>query len=80
MSPVYPRLFYVGKWANRKAKPYSWKRHEFGDYIEGVLFGPHAKMMQARAKDLSKRHPEGAGRFKAAEEILALLDAPECEA
>ncbi|KAI8162932.1 hypothetical protein K4K49_000461 [Colletotrichum sp. SAR 10_70] len=69
----------IGKWANRKAKPY-WKRDEFGDCLEGVLFGPHAKMMQARAKDLSKRHPEGAGRLKAAEEILALLDGPKFEA
>ncbi|CAI0646602.1 unnamed protein product [Colletotrichum noveboracense] len=69
----------IGKWANRKAKPY-WKGDEFGDCLQGVLFGPHAKMMQARAKDLSKRHPEGAGRLKAAEEILALLDGPEFEA
>ncbi|KAI8200041.1 Glycosyltransferase sdnJ [Colletotrichum sp. SAR 10_77] len=69
----------IGKWANRKAKPY-WKRDEFGDCLEGVLFGPHAKMMQARAMDLSKRHPEGAGRLKAAEEILALLDGPKFEA
>ncbi|KAI8235329.1 Glycosyltransferase sdnJ [Colletotrichum sp. SAR 10_86] len=69
----------IGKWANRKAKPY-WKRDEFGDCLEEVLFGPHAKMMQARAKDLSKRHPEGAGRLKAAEEILALLDGPKFEA
>ncbi|KAJ0331454.1 hypothetical protein COL922a_011919 [Colletotrichum nupharicola] len=69
----------IGKWANRKAKPY-WKGDELGDCLQGVLFGPHAKMMQARAKDLSKRHPEGAGRLKAAEEILALLDGPEFEA
>ncbi|KAI8251815.1 hypothetical protein K4K58_008383 [Colletotrichum sp. SAR11_239] len=69
----------IGKWANRKAKSY-WKRDEFGECLEGVLFGPHAKMMQARAKDLSKRHPEGAGRLKAAEEILALLDGPKFEA
>ncbi|KAJ3963093.1 hypothetical protein N0V92_000234 [Colletotrichum tropicale] len=66
----------IGKWANRKAKPY-WKRDELGDCLEGVLFGPHAKMIQARAKDLSKRHPEGAGRLKAAEEILALLNGPK---
>lgn len=65
----------IGRWANRKAKPY-WNRDELGENLEEILFGTDSKMIQARAKDLAKRHPEGAGRSKAADEILALLGEP----
>ncbi|KAL0937003.1 udp-glucoronosyl and udp-glucosyl transferase family protein [Colletotrichum truncatum] len=62
----------IGKWANRKAKPY-WERNELGEGLVDTLLGPEAGAMKARAKELGDRHPEGAGREKAAREILALL-------
>ncbi|KAI8194423.1 hypothetical protein KHU50_011667 [Colletotrichum sp. SAR 10_65] len=63
----------IGKWASRTARPL-WKRDELAKGLEEVLLGPQAMDMIKRAQELAKRHPEGAGRDRAAEEILKLLD------
>ncbi|KAJ0306962.1 hypothetical protein Brms1b_010154 [Colletotrichum noveboracense] len=63
----------IGRWASRTARPL-WKRDELAKGLEEVLLGPQAMEMIKRAQELAKRHPEGAGRDRAAEEILKLLD------
>jgi len=63
-------LLGVGRWANQKAKP-RWEQKELASSLEEVLFGPEAENILARARDVASRHPEPAGREKAAREILA---------
>ncbi|WYZ36522.1 hypothetical protein EsH8_II_000028 [Colletotrichum jinshuiense] len=63
----------IGKWGNQRAKPY-WERHELVESLNEVVLGPNAHGIQERAAAIAKRHPEGAGREKAAREILKLLD------
>ncbi|RFU27663.1 hypothetical protein B7463_g8658, partial [Scytalidium lignicola] len=63
-------LLEVGHWANKKAKP-RWEQKELAACLEEVLFSTKAEKILARAKDVAKRHPESAGREKAAREILA---------
>ncbi|KAH0423206.1 udp-glucoronosyl and udp-glucosyl transferase family protein [Colletotrichum camelliae] len=66
-------LLGIGKWASRTARPL-WKRDELAKGLEEVLLGPEAMDMSKRAQELAKRHPEDAGRDRAAEEILKLLE------
>ncbi|PKS13400.1 hypothetical protein jhhlp_000171 [Lomentospora prolificans] len=65
-------LLGVGRWANKKAKP-RWERSELASCIIDVLFGPESTKILARAKAVAAQHPEGAGREKAAREIIALV-------
>ncbi|KAK4154439.1 hypothetical protein C8A00DRAFT_32789 [Chaetomidium leptoderma] len=60
----------IGRWANKEAKP-RWRRDELAACLEDVLFGPKADEIREKARELAMRHPESAGREKAAYEILA---------
>lgn len=60
----------IGRWASKEAKP-RWKRDELAACLEDVLFGPKAGEYLEKARELAMRHPESAGREKAANEILA---------
>ena len=60
----------IGRWANKEAKP-RWRRDELAACLEDVLFGPRAEGIRVKAVELAMRHPEYAGREKAAHEILA---------
>ena len=60
----------IGRWANKEAKP-RWRRDELAICLEDVLFGPKADQVKEKARELAMRHPESAGREKAAREILA---------
>ncbi|KAK4034463.1 hypothetical protein C8A01DRAFT_49169 [Parachaetomium inaequale] len=60
----------IGRWANKEAKP-RWKRDELATCLEDVLFGPEADKIREKARELAMRHPESAGRERAACEILA---------
>ncbi|KAH6619561.1 hypothetical protein B0J18DRAFT_434421 [Chaetomium sp. MPI-SDFR-AT-0129] len=62
----------IGRWANKAAKP-RWRRDELAACLEDVLFGPEAARIRERARELAVRHPESAGREKAAGEILAAI-------
>lgn len=62
----------IGRWANKEAKP-RWRRDELAACLEHVLFGPEAPKIRERARELAMRHPESAGRDKAACEILAAI-------
>ncbi|KAH8898630.1 UDP-Glycosyltransferase/glycogen phosphorylase [Thozetella sp. PMI_491] len=66
-------LLGIGKWANQMAKP-RWKQEELSSVLEEILFGPEAESILQRAKDLAARHPEEAGREKAAAEVLGFLN------
>ncbi|KAH8816711.1 hypothetical protein F5884DRAFT_853146 [Xylogone sp. PMI_703] len=65
-------LLGVGRWANQSAKP-RWERKELAHSLEEVLFGLEAETILAKARDIASRHPESAGRERAAKEILAQL-------
>jgi UDP:flavonoid glycosyltransferase YjiC (YdhE family) len=65
-------LLGVGRWANKKAIP-RWKHDELAEGLSEVLLGSNAAKFRGRAKDLALLYPPGAGREKAAREILAAM-------
>lgn len=62
----------IGLRGNKTAAP-SWKREELGDVLKEVLFGERAAAFKENARRLAERHPEHAGRTKAANILLELL-------
>lgn len=63
----------VGIRANKTAAP-RWARGEFGEALQAVMLGKRAAVFRENARKLAKRHPEHAGRTKAAKIILDMLD------
>ena len=61
----------VGVWANKGAAP-RWERVELGDALKRVLLSEREGFRE-RARVLGQRHPEHAGRDKAAGIILDIL-------
>lgn len=66
-------LLGVGRWANKNAKP-RWERIELASSLYEVLFGSSSETILAKAREIASRHPEEAGRGKAAREILGFLN------
>ena len=62
----------IGRWANKSAKPF-WRRDELASALEEVILSPAAAKIADTVRELSKRYPEGAGRDKAAKEILSAI-------
>lgn len=62
----------VGLRGNKKSAP-NWKREELGSVMREVLFGERAVEFKENARRLAERHPEHAGRTKAANYLLELL-------
>lgn len=63
----------VGIRANKTAAP-RWARGELGTALKEILIGPRAATFRETAKKLAERHPEQAGRTKAASVILDILN------
>ncbi|KUI54172.1 Cyanidin-3-O-glucoside 2-O-glucuronosyltransferase [Cytospora mali] len=63
----------VGVWASKKAAP-RWERVELGNALKEVLISERAAQFRDKAKEIAMRHPEHAGRDKAATLILDILD------
>ncbi|CAN8101544.1 unnamed protein product [Discula destructiva] len=64
----------VGIRANKTAAP-RWARGELGEALKEVLVGDRAATFKENARKLAERHPEHAGRTKAARTMLEMLDA-----
>jgi UDP:flavonoid glycosyltransferase YjiC (YdhE family) len=66
----------IGRWASKEAKP-RWRRDELATCLEDVLFGPKADEIRMKAREMAMRHPESAGREKAACTVLASVSEPQ---
>ncbi|KAF3764598.1 family 1 glycosyltransferase [Cryphonectria parasitica EP155] len=63
----------VGIRANKTAAP-RWARAELGTALKDILIGEKAVAFRENAKKLAEKHPEHAGRTKAADVILDILN------
>lgn len=63
----------VGLRGNKTAAP-RWARAELGETMKEVLLGERAAAFKAQAKKLAEKHPEYAGRAKAAGFLLEILN------
>ncbi|KAJ4397424.1 hypothetical protein N0V93_001652 [Gnomoniopsis smithogilvyi] len=63
----------VGLRANKTAAP-RWKRAELAGALKEVLLGERAATFKENARKLAEKHPEHAGRTKAAASLLRMLE------